>query len=624
MNAAKYQILLSENCSPSERFASKELSQFFQMATGVRLNTLEEKKGERLEQDCRYISIGDTALFKATNEVLDYEALGMDGVRVFTRDGNVFLNAISLSGRIYAVYEFLKRQFAFTVYADDEIYIEKTEQFVLKEMDVISRPDFDGRDIHGIDVVRNPILAVRLRANDISTPFTEEHGEGSPWATSCWCHSTFLILPPEKYLAEHPEWYTDNQKQICIATALEDTEEGRLMYQTFLENFKTIIANDSKKKYFMIGQEDVGWTCQREKSLAMDKKYGGEQSACSGTLMVFVNKIAREVKAWLKETAPERAELVKIVIFAYQKTQQPPVTWNEQLGKYECVPEVVPEENVMVRFAPLASVYSKDFLDEEYNLPARTSILGWSDIGAKLSVWNYGVGFGSYEYPIYHWPVLQKNYKIFKKYGVKDILAQGPKDTKSTPFMAMQSYILSNLLWNVDVDMEFLIKDFMSHYYKEAAKYIYRYFEYINAYYKTIEITKGFLSYAGVWESEDMAIVQYYSKEFLEESLKILRKAKQLAMEIQDEEKRKIVLNRVRVEELSPRYMMLDLYRRHFDKKECEGMINDFVADAKELGLINYKEGGDLATIEARAESWKKDLQFGTPLKWCEIKKFND
>ena len=131
-----------------------------------------------------------------------------------------------------------------------------------------------------------------------------------------------------------------------------------------------------------------------------------------------------------------------------------------------------------------------------------------------------------------------------------------------------------------------------------------------------MEITKGFLGYAGIWESADVSIPKYYSKGFIEECLKIFEKAKAAAETIEEEELRKLVLTRVKREELAPRYMMLDLYRRDFDKKECDAMIKAFVKDAGELGLKAYREGLPRTSIEKRAEAWGVDLKFGTPVEY--------
>lgn len=606
----KYQILLSNNPTDSERFAAGELAYFIKQATGEELLITTEISGDK------YLSLGNTALFEKSGEVLLKEKLGTDGVRVFTKDGHAFINALSESGKIYATYEFLKAQFGFETYAPDEIYFKKTDDFVLKDMDITSKPDFDGRDVHNFSVFHDPVYSLRLRANGVRTFFEKEHGEGSVWSKLYWCHTTFMLLPPDKYAENHPEWYTENKLQLCLATALEDTDEGRGMYATFLDNFKQAIAAEPTAKYFIVGQEDVGYACEREKSKALYKKYGGEKEASSSVLILFINRVAKDIKAWLKETDEKRADYVKIVVFAYQKTQQPPVTKRKDTGEYVFAPEVKPEENVIVRFAPLASVYSKDFLDEEYNAPSRESILGWSALGAKLSVWNYDVGFGAYEYPLYNWHVIEENYRIFKLYGVEDVLVQGPCDSGATPFLAMRNYVHAKLLWDTSLSLDMLVRDFMAHYFKDAAKYLYQYYELTNAHFKQMEITKSYLAFAGPWESTDVAIPKYYPRSFLDESLKLFKKAKAAAMKITDEKTREQVLRRVRTEELSPRFMLFDLYRRDFDKKELDGMIKEFVCDAKELGLNKFKEGKETCLIEARAEQWQDAVKFGTPVEW--------
>mgnify|MGYP002556921535 CR=1 FL=1 len=605
-----YIVLLPAVPTPSEQFAAEELVRFFEEATGYSPAVVREGEGA-VNGPC--LSIGGTVLFSACGGEAKMCGVGTDVAIVFTNGENFFINSPSESGKIYAVYEFLHAQFGFTVYAADEIYIEKTQNFALKKVDIVSAPDFVGRDVHSHALIYDPLLSVRMRSNGVRTDFPPQYGEGCFWSKKYWCHATFQYLPPEKYAADHPSWYTDNKLQLCIATALENSEEGRLMYGTFLENLKKAIASEPQAKYFSIGQEDVGYTCDREISRKANAKYGGESAAPSGTYLVFANRLAADVKAWLRSTASERANEVKLVMFAYQKTQQPPVTFDTCTGRYVCAAEVSPAENVIVRFAPLASVYSKNFLDEEYNAPARNALLGWSGIGAHLAVWTYDVCFGTYLYPMYNWHVLQENYRIFKKCGVCDVLVQGSCDTEGTPFFAMRNYVHSRLLWNTEADVSALVKDFMAHYYRDAAKYVYMYYELLNAHFKTIEITMGYLAYAGVWETQDNCCVWYYPKEFLESALKIFADARRAAETISDLVQREKVLRRVRAEELSPRFMMLDLYRQYLGKKQRYEAIKAFAADAKELGAQSYREGGSMDSI---AERWLNELNYGTPVEF--------
>ena len=192
----QYAILLPENPTKSELFASSELVEFFKQATGETLEVVKENDVCKADKNIKYFSIGNTFLFKEIGEVLTAEKMNVDGVRLLTYKGNALINGYSDSGKIYAVYEFLKRQFGFTVYAADEIYIEKAVDFKLTEMDVTDVPDFVGRDVHNYTLIYDPLLSVRLRSNGVRTVFPEEYGEGSVWSKKYWCHTTFSILPP--------------------------------------------------------------------------------------------------------------------------------------------------------------------------------------------------------------------------------------------------------------------------------------------------------------------------------------------------------------------------------------------------------------------------------------------
>ncbi len=603
-------VLLPHTPTKSEKFAAKELALFYTQATGKQISVVREQTEEYAgakRSGAYFLSVGNTDAFEKSGVSMPRAMLDTDGVRVVVNESGAFLNSYSESGKIYAVYEFLSAEYGFDVYAEDEIFIEHSNGETLKTADITDIPDFDGRDVHNYTIFNNALLSLRMRSNGVRVPFPEEAGEGSAWSKKYWCHTTFMFLPPERYAEKHPAWYSANKKQLCFGTAIGNDAEGKEMRETFLENLKAAIAEEKHARYFMIGQEDVAYSCDCPKCRTANEKYGGEKHAACGTLLVFVNYLARKVKKWLKHNAPNRAEAVKLVIFAYQKTQQPPVTYNVATKTYECHKAVKPENNVMVRFAPLASVYSKDFLNEEYNESSRTSLLGWSGIGAKLSIWEYGACFGGYLYPQYSRHVWQKNCAIFKSCGVKDVLMQGAADTAGLPFMSLQSYVFSHLLWKADSDIAALTDDFTEHYFKAAAKEMKKYLELVEANFKIMELTKGYLAYAGGWETRDNALMKFYPKEILESELEIIARAKSEAKKISDHKDRAKVLRRIRIEELSPRFILLDHYRKYYDKAEQIAMIKSFASDAKELDLKSYREG---VSVEKKTEAWLNGLSY--------------
>lgn len=580
---SEYSVLIPSVPTQSECFAACEFTLFFERATGIKLPVVTE--GVYIVGE-KYFSIGDTELFRNSGIKLPSGKLSADGCKVVTVGRNVFMNAPGESGKIYAVYEFMSAAFNFCVYAQDEIYIEKKTELAFFPINLTSIPSFSGRDVHNYVLFNDSLFATRLRLNGVRTSFTEEQGSGSAWSKKLWAHTTFMILPPDVYKEEHPLWYSDDGTQLCFAKALDKTQEGRAMFSQFVYNLKRFIEAEPSARYFMIGQEDIGTTCKRDISVAANRRYGGENENCSGTLVVFVNKVARSIRQWLKKEYPARAETVKLVIFAYQKTLLPPVTFCPETNSYRFVKEVVPEKNVVVRFAPLSNAYSRDFLDEQMNPSARMALLGWSALGARISVWNYDIGFGAYEFPMYNLHVLQSNYRIFRKFGVEDLLVQGARDTGATPLWALRNFLHARLLWNAEADVQTLIEDFCAHYFGNRAKQMTEYIDFVNAHYKIIEVTKDYVAYAGAWESRDSAIPKFYPKEFLIAALDLFKKMYDGLHPVKDEK----IIRRIKAEELSPRFMLLFLYRQDYSLHERREMIESFARDARELGLLHYRE----------------------------------
>lgn len=611
--ATDYQILLAENATDTENFAASELAYFFEEATGYKIKTVSEST-VTADKDDKYLAIGATDIFEESGIALSAAELANDGFKLVTYGNCVLMNALGESGKLYSVYEFLRRQFDYRVYAADEIYVRETENCKLKNFNVTEVPDFEGRDFHNYVLFNDAQLATRLRLNGVRTPFKAYQGNGSAWAGSLWSHTTFKIMPKTEYFNTHRKWYSDDGTQLCFSKPLEDSADGELMFTTFVDNLMAFIEKESTSIYFMIGQEDVGTTCGCDSCVINNEIYGGEGKNPSGTLMVFINKVAREVKKRLLESdTPERADIVKLVIFAYQRTEAPPVTYNPKTGLYESVDEVKAEDNVVVRLAFLGSIYSKNFLDKEYNLRSRQAILGWSSIGAGLSAWNYNISFGSYLYPMYNFHTIQENYQIFKEYGVTDILDQGSRDTGSTPFFALRNYISSELLWNTDLDMNELVQDFMTHYFKDAAPYMLEYYRLVNANYKLMEKKYNYVSYAGESESEKNVDAKYYPKAYLNKVMELFDKAYEAIEKIPDFNLRQLIYNRVTIESLSPRYILLDHYQDYYSLLQRRQMILDYKADAARYQLLHWQEDVQDAskfavTINQKTDQWLKEL----------------
>jgi hypothetical protein len=594
-----YKILISSEATDTEKYASGELVSFFKQATGVTLPIVMDT-GD-MDENNKYISIGDTSLFEESGMKVSLSELGADGFKIKTYGNSVILNAAEEGGKLYSVYDFMEEQIGFEVYAANEIYVDTIKDRKLKDFDVTEVPDFEGRDVHDVVYGNNATFASRKRLRGVITSFSSAQGNGSVWSRTLWCHSTHILLRPSLHLSAHRDWFSVNEKDICYGTGIEDSPNGELMRQTMFESLKYYIEIAPKAKYFMIGLEDDSGYCGCSKCMTANKLYSGHNNRMSGTMVVFVNKMARMVKAWLQDTYPERADQVVIGMFAYQNSLQPPVEKNYATGEYTYHKDVVPDSNVMIRFAPISAVYSKPMTDPVANKETEEIMKGWRALGANMSVWSYSCPFGAYLYPAYNWHNMQDNYRIFLEYGVTDVLDQGPRDSAILPFQAMRDYVQAELLWDVDQDINVLIDSFMENYYKDAAPYVKQYFNLINANYALMEKTKGYSWKPGPWESRDQALAEYYPKAYLNSCLDLLAQAKKAAEKIENESTRRAVMERLEKEELSPRYIVIEQYKEYYDDATLRAMFTNFQSDANRLGLSYYAESHLIST---RYNNW--------------------
>ena len=594
-----YKILLPAVATDTENYASGELISFFKQATGISLPVVTDANG--VDKNGKYLSIGDTALFEESGMQVSLEELGGDGFKIQTYGNSIIMNGADEGGKIYSVYDFMEEQIGFEVYAADEIYVDTFTNRKLKDFNIKEVPDFAGRDVHDVVYANNATFATRKRLRGVTTAFSTAQGNGSVWSRTLWCHSTHILLRPALHMDAHRDWYSTNGKDICYGTGIEDSENGALMRQTMLESLQYYIEIAPKANYFMIGLEDDSGSCSCQKCMNANQKYSGSSNKMSGTMVVFVNMMARMVKQWLLETYPERANQVIIGMFAYQSSLQPPVEKNLSTGEYTYHPDVVPDDNVMIRFAPISAVYSKPLTDEVANRETAEVLKGWQALGSNMSVWAYSCPFGAYLYPAYNWHSMQDNYRIFLEYGVTDVLDQGPRDSSVLPFQAMRDYVQAELMWDVEQDINVLIDNFIDNYYKQAAPYIKEYFNLINANYALMEKTQGYQWYPGPWESRDNALAEFYPKAYLNRCLEILDNAKQEIEKLQDAELKRTLMTRLEKEELSPRYIVIEHYKEYYDNATLRKMFTEFQEDANRLGLSYFKESG---LISARYNTW--------------------
>ena len=153
------------------------------------------------------------------------------------------------------------------------------------------------------------VFAARSKCNGHFVRVAEEYG--GHYNILGWCHTFFQILPPERYFAEHPDWYSEidgerrgERTQLCL------TNEA--MRAEFVKNALEWIRRNPEAGMISISQNDWHGNCQCAKCRALDEAAGSP----SGSLLHFVNAVAAEIEK-------EYPEFL-ISTLAYQYTRKAP------------------------------------------------------------------------------------------------------------------------------------------------------------------------------------------------------------------------------------------------------------------------------------------------------------
>ncbi len=187
-------------------------------------------------------------------------------------------------------------------------------------------------------------------------------------------------------------------------------------------------------------------------------------------------------------------------------------------------------------------------------------------------------------------------YELYKKFGVSYMYSQGPIDTSVPCFEEARVYVESKLMWDVSLDYEDVLDDFLTHYYGPAAGAIKEYWDLtVNAcaeYSADGNYIGGIYSAIGSGDLWSEALVSAFRRSFDSAYSSIA------SLELENPSLYETLYKRLKKIELTVIYLELVNYSQYFSSEEVAKKKSDFTKYCAEFGITKDAEGGSLPDFE--------------------------
>ena len=475
-----YKVVVPEIETQSISYAKSELSRFFKEATGVDLKFIKDT-GLSHNDSNRYISLGDTSLYKSLNRDDDITALKKDGTKIFTKDKTVYIIGGAETGVLNGVYDFLKINFGFEYFFTD-CYTLRTNVTDLKllDYDVTDISDIEYREIigytKGSDSADGKMISYRLRLRDSYGNLLLPIHMGDSQTTEIKNnHNSLYFLPEEKYGTTYPEFYS-GAGQLCYTA--HGNEKGTYDEMTTLcaEKIEQSLmwypaAEYPQYKAVLLGQMDNVPMCNCTACATMKSEHNDANSAA---LMKFMHDVGKKVDAWmaLEENAAYRRENFKYMFFAYLDTSRPPFV-EDSNGNIDIAEDLKFDDGVNVApFFAQSHLHTGVSFDDKANIEQKEYIRLWGKAFPGTWAWSYG---GFYNDFFTFWDLYSfypGYYKYLKanNYSLTFPQIKSCQTGADTGFNVLAIYMYSKLAWNSELSVENIFDEYFNAMYAEAAE----------------------------------------------------------------------------------------------------------------------------------------------------------
>ena len=438
-------IVLGADATDVERTAGSELAAGLKQVTGAEFAVVDSDAGR--SEPVR-IFVGQTETVKKLMPDFDWRSFKHDGIVIQPVAKGLVLAGDRPRGSLYAVYTFLEDNIGIRWWTPDASFVPAKPSLKVNVARKIHVPPFRCRETFYAKVINvNPVFATRMRLNGHHQPIPPEYG--GHYTIPGFVHTFIQMLPPDKYFADHPEWYSEidgkrvENGQLCLTNEDMRNELTRVALEWIKANPSAGIIS--------VSQNDTFYPCQCANCQAIVKEEGAE----SGPLLRFVNLVAEDIERQYPEFLVDT--------LAYQYTRKAPA-------------KVRPRDNVVVRLCSIEADFARP-LTASTNTAFMADLESWKRIAGKLYIWDYTVNYSNLLLPFPNLRVLAPNIQLFAKSNVMSLFEQGDGYNQDANLVGLKTWLISRLMWDPTLDADKLTREFLNGYYGKAGRYLYDYIQ---------------------------------------------------------------------------------------------------------------------------------------------------
>ncbi|HIJ73065.1 MAG TPA: DUF4838 domain-containing protein [Candidatus Hydrogenedentes bacterium] len=453
-------IVVAESASGTEKSAAQELKEYWEQVVGQEIQVSAEP-GDGVN-----IWVGRDGVPAAYLDGLELDGLGTDGLILHSiaPEGDSKGQLIIVGGRergtMYGVYDFLEKFLGVRWLTADVTHVPDTPPEVFPAVNYRYVPQI----LRRVSTYTFPWQRLDPQVADLA----HRHMRSSWYPPSgLRVHSSFILLPPEKYFADHPEYYSEIDGRRMAPVDLEGYDylnkntRSQLCYSNpavadalIAELLPRMRANPGVLVW-EVSQQDGRSNCECAACRAIDKREG----TAMGSLLTCINRVADGIK----DEFPNNY----IETLSYLYTRQAPKN-------------LKPRENVIITLCNIECnmAFAMDDATAVENRTFMKDIRDWEPIATNLYFWDYPDSCAHAQAPFPNFHTIQPNMRIWADAGFTGAFLCGGR-SHHEQLGGLRAYLLFKLLWNPYCDLEEHKKEFLDLYYKQAAPFIAEYIDLI-------------------------------------------------------------------------------------------------------------------------------------------------